>query len=382
MKVAIYTDMLSLHQIHLADELYILCGENFRFFEMRKIADAEKAFYVKSSSRPYLVKVWEDEKSKKEAMDWAITADVARFSSNSFEFPYLKARLDKNLLTFEAGERWLKRGWLNILSSNLIKNLWYYHTQYKNKPFYKLCCSAYCANDQYLFHTFMGRCYKWGYFTNVDDYGDETLINTNRPDRPSLMWCARFLKWKHPEMVIQLAHRLKLNNYDVQIDMFGAGEEMTKIKALAKELGVDKMVMFKGNAPNEEIIRAMHQHDIFLFTSDRNEGWGAVLNEAMSNGCAVVASNEIGAVPFLVRDGVNGMGFQSRDLNSLYEKVVFLIDHPLVRKDLALKAYQTMKNVWSPKQAASNFLHLSKDLLDGRETSIKEGPCSRALPIY
>ena len=70
----------------------------------------------------------------------------------------------------------------------------------------------------------MGRCYKWGYFTNVDDYGDATLINTNRPDRPSLMWCARFLKWKHPEMVIQLAHRLKLNNYDVQIDMFGAGE--------------------------------------------------------------------------------------------------------------------------------------------------------------
>ena len=33
----------------------------------------------------------------------------------------------------------------------------------------------------------------------------------------------------------------------------------------------------------------MEQADIYLFTSDRNEGWGAVANEAMNSACAMVA---------------------------------------------------------------------------------------------
>jgi glycosyltransferase involved in cell wall biosynthesis len=39
---------------------------------------------------------------------------------------------------------------------------------------------------------------------------------------------------------------------------------------------------------------------VFIFTSDRNEGWGAVLNEAMGSGCAVVAADLIGSVPYLI----------------------------------------------------------------------------------
>lgn len=45
----------------------------------------------------------------------------------------------------------------------------------------------------------------------------------------------------------------------------------------------------------------MRESHIFIFTSDRGEGWGVVLSEAMANGCTVVASNKIGAAPFLVK---------------------------------------------------------------------------------
>ena len=195
------------------------------------------------------------------------------------------------------------------------------------------------------------------------------------------MWCARFLDWKHPEMVVTLAHRLKENNYDVQIDMYGTGIEMSKVKSMANALGVEEMVVFKGNVPNAEIICAMQKHDIFLFTSDKNEGWGAVLNEAMSNGCAVVASNAIGSVPFLVKDGENGLIFKSRSVESFYEKVEFLLRHPDERRKMANRAYYTMREVWSPRQAAVNLLSLTDNLKKGKDSSIKEGPCSKALPI-
>lgn len=382
MKVAIYTGMMSLHQTYVADELYSICGNDFRFFEMRKNADAEKASFVDFANRPYLIKVWESNKGKEEAMRWAISADVARFSNDDIVLPYLKARLNKNLLSFETGERWLKKGIVNILSPRLLKNVTRYHFLFRNKPFYKLCASAYAANDQYKLGTFKNRCYKWGYFTKFDNEFDPNEKEDIETNTVSLMWCARFLKWKHPELVVKLARRLKDNDNNVHIDMYGTGAELNRNKRLCHELGVQDMVSFRGNVPNEEILNEMRHHDIFLFTSDRNEGWGAVLNEAMSNGCTVIASNAIGAVPFLLKDGVNGMVFQSESLDSLYDKVIYLIEHPLERNGMAINAYLTIKNVWSPKQAALNFLQLSRDLLNGHDCSIVEGPCSKALPIY
>ena len=53
--------------------------------------------------------------------------------------------------------------------------------------------------------------------------------------------------------------------------------------------------------PNAKILQEMRKHEIFLFTSDRNEGWGAVSNESMSNGCMLVGSDGIGSIPFLVK---------------------------------------------------------------------------------
>ena len=73
----------------------------------------------------------------------------------------------------------------------------------------------------------------------------------------------------------------------------------------------------------------MRNHDIFIFTSDRQEGWGAVLNEAMDSGSTVVASDAIGSSPFLIKDGQNGFLFKSENHKSLYQKVAYLIDNPL-----------------------------------------------------
>lgn len=157
--------------------------------------------------------------------------------------------------------------------------------------------------------------------------------------------------------------------------------ELEKIKSLVKSLGVDDVVAFKGNMPNDEILKAMRQHDIFLFTSDKNEGWGAVANEAMSNGCAIVASDAIGSIPFLVKDGENGCMFKSRNLDSLCEKVEYLLDNENERQRIATNAYHTMRDIWSPRNAAMSFLRLVDDLKSGKDSSIEEGPCSKAHPI-
>jgi glycosyltransferase involved in cell wall biosynthesis len=160
--------------------------------------------------------------------------------------------------------------------------------------------------------------------------------------------------------------------------MAGSGEFFQKTKSLIEKLDVDDCVSLIGNMPNDEILALMQTSHIFIFTSDRNEGWGAVLNEAMSNGCAVVASNMIGAAPFLIKHGENGYMFKSGDIKDLTIKVEDLINNPIRRNDFSRKAYQTLKSEWSPANAAYRFLLLSDSLIKGTCLLIDDGPCSKA----
>lgn len=381
MKIVLFSNFINHHQVPFADALYHMLGDDFNFVEIMRIPKAMiLSGYPDYSSRPYVVKVWEEQENRQEAEDLAINADVAIFGADSLDYQIMRAKTGK--LSFEVSERWLKKGVLNLLSPRLLRNMWYYHTLFHQKHIYKLCSSAFAAGDQYKMFSYRDRCYKWGYFTKVDDLDIPHLIQSRaNPEVINIMWCARFLDCKHPEMPVLLAATLKARGCNFVIDMFGTGPEQVRTKELVNRLNVGDCVNFRGNLPNEQILNEMRMHDIFLFTSDKREGWGAVANEAMSNGCVLVASDEIGSVPYLVKDGVNGCVFKSRDMSSLIAKIESLINDRDYMCSLAVNAYNTMKNEWSPACAARNLLSLIDDLQSGKDTSIAEGPCSKALPI-
>ena len=378
MQIVFYSVVLNQHQAPVADCLWELTQHNFVFVELTKSVE-NKGGTEDYSSRPYLLCAWMSKENERKAMNLTQTAECCVFSGID-ALPFEKERMKLGLLSFEMGERWLKQGVKNIASPRLLKWLLAYHLGgWARKPLYKLCSSAFCADDHKKLKSFYGKCYKWGYFTKVD----ERLVVEASQDVSTaetlhtLMWCARFLRLKHPELPVQMAARLKSKNYKFVLSMYGNGVELDKTKALVKQLGVEDVVLFKGNLPNDEILEAMRKHEIFLFTSDKNEGWGAVANEAMSNGCAIVASDAIGSVPFLVKDGENGCVFESCNLDSLCEKVEWLLDNADKRRQLAVNAYQSMRDMWSPQNAAEKFLELVGNLKNGKDSSICDGPCSK-----
>lgn len=194
---------------------------------------------------------------------------------------------------------------------------------------------------------------------------------------------------KHPELPILAAKRLKDHGYSFVIDMFGAGECEDRTKRLARELDVEDVVRFRGTMPNELLLKEMRRHKIFLFTSDRNEGWGAVANESMANGCALVASDAIGSAPWLVKNGENGFTFRSsatkysfdspdgRALDNLVEKVKWLLDNPEDLCRMRQAAVRTMRETWNPKVAAERLLKLIESLQQGKYVSFADGPCCK-----
>ncbi len=378
------SNFINHHQVPVADELSSMFGIEYWFIETMSLPEEQRNLgYSNLSSKPYVIQSYKTNKEYQKAIKLINNADVVIVGSAPEDM--ILERLRNKKLTFRYSERLFKKRPWYFPDPRIWMDLWKKHIRYKNKPLYMLAASAYTANDVYAIGAYKNKVYKWGYFPRVDDFPLEACENldaSSGESAPHIMWCARFLRWKHPELPVMLAKRLKDKGYNFHLDMYGSGDELYPTQQLVKSLAINDNVSFYGSLPNEEILKEMRKHEIFLFTSDRNEGWGAVLNESMSNGCAVVASNLIGSVPFLIQDGENGMVFKSGDLDSLTQKVCYLLDNPTERLEMAKKAIHTMREVWSPANAAKRFVELVEALATKNSVLIpKNGPCSKAEKI-
>lgn len=386
-KLAIFSSILNHHQVGVADELYRILGENFSFIELNN-DNQKKGSTEDFSTRPYLIKAWESQSQATLAMKIARYSEACIFGGVD-SLPYEKERLKNDLLTLDMDERPLKRGLVNILSKANIYTLYYYWSNnWKSKPLYKLCCSAFTAKDYERLYMYKDKCFKWGYFTRVNyNLSIEKYIDSSSQPTIPIMWCGRFLKWKHPEMPVQMAAKLKSKGYKFHISIYGDERgaakydkiyPTAKLEKLIRNLGVEDCVSLKGNIPNNEIIKAMQKSAIFLFTSNCFEGWGAVANESMANGCVLIASDAVGSAPYLIKDGENGFCFKSECIDSLVQKVEWLFTHPEEMKQMRKKAFESIVYVWSPSNAVCSLLQLIDDLQNSRKSSIKYGPCSKA----
>lgn len=194
----------------------------------------------------------------------------------------------------------------------------------------------------------------------------------------NILWVARFIKFKHPEKAIKLAKFLKEKNYKFKITMIGTGPLQIKTIKKRDKYNLTKEVEIPGSMPNDKVIEHMKNANIFIFTSDKQEGWGAVLNEAMNSGCAIVANQEIGAVPYLIRDGENGFDYKNNRTKELCEKVCILMENNDLGQKLGRNAYTTLQNVWNANNATNRLLALYEAIKKGEAIKYEDGPCSNA----
>lgn len=374
MKIIIISNAITPHQIPLCEALLAQKDVSFKFFET---CDVDKQSlpvgWRANSEKGYVVSYELISKNRTQYQKEILNADAVIFGSAPIHF--VKQRLEAGKLTFLYSER-IYKNFKEILK-------WPFHyCKFRNlygrfNNLHLLCASAYAAKDYRRVGCFKGRAYKWGYFTPVPNKYESVNGKSTDEETIRLMWCSRYIDWKHPEMPIKLAARLKNEGYRFQIDMFGEGELYEPMKKLCDKLSASDCVNFKGTKPNREIYEAMRSHHIFLFTSDKGEGWGAVTNEAMSNGCVVVGSRAIGSVPYLVQHRATGCIFESKSMNSLYREVKWLLDNPLQRQVISRNGYERMSKVWSPENAAKNLLTLIKKLIRQTEIAVINGPGSK-----
>lgn len=367
MKIVFVSNFLNHHQISFCEEMRNRC-DSFFFVSFE---NGERQGYQTSAEREYVV----DYRREKERAESVIeSADAVIYGGAPAEL--VEVRMRENKLSFFYAERFFKKGVWRRFIPTTYKKIYNSLLQYKDKKMYVLSASAYLPFDLSLLHFPADKVYKWGYFPEFKGY-DETddLIDAKKPN--SIIWAARFIDWKHPEVAINTAKRLKRDGYDFEMNIIGNGDMFDEIKENIKSENLCDNVHLTGSMKPEQVREYMEKSEIHIFTSDRNEGWGAVLNEAMNSGCVPVANKAIGSAPYLIRDGENG--FMYNDENELYEKLKYLLDNEGERKKAAEKAYDTIALEWNARVAAERFIDMATRLLNGENSvTYDDGPCSPA----
>lgn len=137
------------------------------------------------------------------------------------------------------------------------------------------------------------RLHQWGYFTEQEIATDQ---NHKSGNKPNLVFVGKIDERKNILALVDAA--LENENLFDKFQIVGTGHLLHEL--MGKIVG-HKSISYLGVLPNEEVMVLISQSDLLVLPS-LFDGWGAVVNEALSVGTRVLCSENCGAAILL--DGV------------------------------------------------------------------------------
>ena len=116
------------------------------------------------------------------------------------------------------------------------------------------------------------------------------------------------------------------------------------VKIIEMFKGYDN-VMFVGEVPHEEVAGYLNEMKLLVLPS-YSEGLPHVILEAMACGTPVLAT-PVGAIPDVIKDGVNGFLLESNDPKHIAEKIIELLDKPDLLEKVSVNAYNYVRENFS-----------------------------------
>lgn len=171
---------------------------------------------------------------------------------------------------------------------------------------------------------------------------------------PRLLYVRSFHKIYNPKMAVYVFERILKKYPDAELYMVGPEKDGSQkiTMALAKELGIFDKIKFPGRLPKDEIRAMAKDFDIFINTTDFDNTPVSVI-EAMALGLPVVSTN-VGGVPFIIENEVNGILVQPNNVDDFTAAIESILDNPNLGKNLATNArksveifgWDVVKNNW------------------------------------
>lgn len=145
------------------------------------------------------------------------------------------------------------------------------------------------------------------------------------------------------------------------LDIYGDGGEKNNLIALKEHLKLNSSVHINGIL--SDINTELQKSDIFVLSS-RYEGFALTLTEAMSNGIPCIAFDCPYGPSDIIKDGIDGILVENGNTKALAEKICYLIENDVKRKEMGNQAYQNVQR-YLPEKIMNLWDTLFKNLEGG-----------------
>jgi glycosyltransferase involved in cell wall biosynthesis len=147
----------------------------------------------------------------------------------------------------------------------------------------------------------------------------------------------------------------------ISIGNFSSKSQVKLKNSIIKELkneGLDDKLVFIGY---KDPLPYLQLSDLFLFLSDR-EGFGSAVIEAMACGLPVICKKIEKITEFIVNDGKDGYILDSTNPRDFANKIGYLFNNPMMRKEIGLAAIESVQKRFSVNKICKNYLDLYESL--------------------
>lgn len=157
--------------------------------------------------------------------------------------------------------------------------------------------------------------------------------------------------------------------------LFGEDDYADSLHALARSLGIEDRVEFRGF--RDDVAGELARLDVLVHASVLPEPFGRVVVEGMAAGLPVVAPAAGGPIE-IITDGVDGVLYPVGDVDALAEALQRLASDDALRVQLGNAAARSAKR-YSPERAATRTTAFYREVL--RETAVRRhGAPARTAP--
>lgn len=189
----------------------------------------------------------------------------------------------------------------------------------------------------------------------------------NKDSKISILFVGRLIIWKGVDTLIYAINHIKDIYPGIELIIIGDGPERLRLETLAKNLGLIKIVRFTGKVSDDILNRFYDLSQIFVLPSKPHEGivmegLGVVLLEAMASGVPVIGSN-IGGIPDIITDGVNGLLVPPGDPETLAFAMMTILDNPDLAEKFAQEGLRTVKDRFSWDKISDQFIEVYQEVL-------------------
>jgi glycosyltransferase involved in cell wall biosynthesis len=154
----------------------------------------------------------------------------------------------------------------------------------------------------------------------------ELLTELNlEPGRPVILFASKLQYRKHADHLLEAYKRLLArSNARPYLVVVGDGEARAELETAAA--GLDG-VRFCGFRNQSELPRFFDLATVFVLPS-RHEPWGLIVNEVMNAARPVIVSDDVGAHPDLITNGVEGYVYPVGDIAALTDALDRVVSVP------------------------------------------------------